>query len=223
MDWSALFKACYETILMTFISAGLAYLVGFPLGVILNVTSKNGLHPNKPVNLILGVIINIMRSIPCLLLIIVLMPLTRAIFHTGSGEWFTMIIPLFFSSFAFVSRMVESSLQEVDGGVIEMARSLGASNFQIIKKVMIKEATPSLILGVAVSTISILGYTAFAYDLGAGGLIAQAYQFFTRHTGDFYSYWDVWVIIILVVIIVQLIQEAGLLLNKKIDKRKKAK
>lgn len=223
MDITTLLTACLETVLMTLIATALAYLVGFPLGVILNITSKNGIKRNKWVNTILGVIINIMRSIPCLLLIIVLMPLTRSVFGRGSGRWFTMIIPLFFASFAFISRMVESSLSEVDQGVVEMARSMGATNTQIITKVLIKEATPSLILGVAVSSISILGYTAFAYDLGAGGLIAQAYQFFTRNTGDWYTYPDVWVIIIIIVVIVQLIQEGSLLLNKKIDKRRKIK
>jgi D-methionine transport system permease protein len=117
---------------MTIISTFLSYLVGWPLGIILNVTSKNGLRPKKVLNLILGFFINVMRSIPCLLLIVILMPLTRLIFSTGSGHWYTMIIPLFFSSFAYVSRMVETSYNEVDGGVIEMARSLGASDYQII-------------------------------------------------------------------------------------------
>lgn len=223
MNLSNLWVAIYETILMTLISTFLAYLVGLPLGIILATTSKNGIRHNKAINLPLGIFINIMRSIPCLLLIIILMPLTRSIFGTGSGKWFTMIIPLFFSSFAFVSRMIESSLNEVDGGVIEMARSMGATDRQIIFKVMLKEAKPSLILGVAISMISILGYTAFAYDLGAGGLISEAYSFFTRHTGDFYKYPTVWVIIVLIVVIVQLIQEGSILLNKEIDKRRKAK
>ncbi|MFA6755563.1 MAG: methionine ABC transporter permease [Bacilli bacterium] len=223
MNWSNLWVASYETLLMTIISTILAYLVGLPLGILLYMTSKNGICKNKFINIPLGIIVNIMRSIPCLLLIILLMPLTRSIFGTGSGKWFTMIVPLFFSSFAFISRMVESSLNEVDGGVIEMARSMGASNNQIIFKVLLKEAKPSLILGVAISMISILGYTAFAYDLGAGGLIAQAYSFYTRHTMDFYKYPNVWIIIVLIVVIVQLIQEGSILLNKKIDKRRKAK
>lgn len=223
MNIIEIWTACYETILMTLIATTLSYLVGFPLGIILNVTSKNGLHYNKWINNILGVFVNILRSIPCLLLIILLMPLTRLIFNRGSGKWFTMIIPLFFSSFAFVARMVETSFNEVDGGIIEMARSLGASNKQIVFKVMFKEAIPSLILGVAVSSISILGYTAFAYDLGAGGLIAAAYKFFTKHTNDFYQYPDIWVFLVIVIVIVQIIQETGLILSKKIDKRRKAK
>src|SRR5574344_1181049 len=223
MNWSNLWVASYETLLMTIISTILAYLVGLPLGILLYMTSKNGICHNKFINIPLGIIVNIMRSIPCLLLIILLMPLTRSVFGIGTGKWFTMIIPLFFSSFAFISRIVESSLNEVDGGVIEMARSMGATDRQIIFKVMLKEAKPSLILGVAISMISILGYTAFAYDLGAGGLISEAYSFFTRHTGDFYKYPTVWVIIVLIVVIVQLIQEGSILLNKKIDKRRKAK
>jgi len=220
MNLESLLNASAETLLMTIISSFLAYLVGLPLGIILSVTSKNGIRRNRYINLPLGIIVNIMRSIPCLLLIIILMPLTRSIFGTGSGKWFTMIIPLFFSSFAFVSRMVESSLNEVDKGAIEMSKSLGATDFDIVFKVMLKEALPSLVLGASISFISILGYTAFAYDLGAGGLIASAYSFYTRHTGDFFKYPNVFVIIILVVVIVQLIQEASLLLNKKIDKRR---
>ncbi len=223
MTASQLFTSLGETIGMTFIATILAYLVGFPLGVILNVSSKNGLKRNKVLNTILGVFINIMRSIPCLLLIVILMPLTRKIFGTGSGHWYTMIVPLFFASFAYVSRMVETSFNEVDGGVIEMAKSMGASNYQIITKVMIKEALPSLLMGLAVSMISILGYTAFAYDLGAGGLIADAYEFYSRHTVDYASYPNVWVITLLIVGVVQLIQEGGLLLSKKLDKRRKAK
>ena len=134
-----------------------------------------------------------------------------------------MIIPLFFSSFAYVSRMVETSYNEVDGGVIEMARSLGASDYQIITKVMFKEALPSLLMGLAVSSISILGYTAFAYDLGAGGLIADAYEFYTHNTQNYASYPNVWIITLVIVVVVQLIQEGGLLLSKKLDKRRKAK
>ncbi len=223
MNISALWKASYETILMTLISTALAYLVGLPLGIVLNITSKNGIKRNKWINNILGFIVNVMRSIPCILLIIVLLPLTRAIVGTGTGKWYTMIIPLFFSSFAFVSRMVESSLNEVDQGVVEAAKSMGATSNQIVWKVLFREARPSLVLGLAVSMISILGYTAFAYDFGAGGLISSAYAFYTGHTGNYLTYPNIWVIIILIVIIVQIIQEVGLLVAKKIDKRRKAK
>ncbi len=223
MDFTELLIAALETLGMTVISAFLAYLVGFPLGVILNITSKNGIKKNNVVNTILGVFINIMRSIPCLLLIVILMPLTRSIFGKGSGHWYTMILPLFFASFAYVARMVETSFNEVDGGVIEMARSLGATDSEIVRKVMIRESLPSLLMGLSVSMISILGYTAFAYDLGAGGLIAKAYEIYTRNTSDYLSKPNIWIITLVIVAIVQLIQEGGLLFSKKIDKRRKAK
>lgn len=223
MNAAELFTSLGETVGMTLISTLLAYLAGFPLGVILNVSSKNGLKTNKVLNTVLGIFINIMRSVPCLLLIVILMPMTRSLFGTGSGHWYTMIAPLFFASFAYVARMVETSFSEVDGGVIEMSKSMGASDYQIITKVMIREALPSLLMGLAVSMITILGYTAFAYDLGAGGLIADAYAFYTRHTGDYARYPNVWVITALIVAVVQLIQEGGLLLSKKLDKRRKAK
>ena len=223
MNFETLIIPTLETISMTLISTILAYIVGVPLGVILSITSKKGIKENKWVNIPLGFFINIMRSIPCLLLIIILLPLTRSVFLKGTGAWYTMIIPLFFASFGFVSRIVEESLNEVDVGVIEAARSMGASTMQIIKKVLFKEAKPSLITGLAVSTISILGYTAFAYDFGAGGLISTAYSFYANHTGNYMSYPNVWIVILLIVIIVQIIQETAILISKKVDKRRKAK
>lgn len=220
MNYQNLLVASGQTLLMTVISTFLAYLVGLPLGVLLNVTSKKGLHPNRWINLPLGTLINIMRSIPCLILIAILMPLTRAVVGRGSGEWYTMIIPLFAASFAFVSRLVEGALNEVDEGAVEAVRSMGASDGFIIKNVLFKEARPHLYNGLALSAITILGYTAFAYDLGAGGLIAAAYSYYTNHTGDYLGHPDIWVIILLVVVIVQLIQEIGLWVEKKTDKRR---
>jgi len=112
MNFANLWTATYETVLMTLITTLAAYLVGIPLGVLLSVTSKNGLHPNKPLNLVFGIIINILRSIPCMLLIVILFPLTRSVFKTGTGKWYVMLIPLFFASFPFVSRLVEQSLAQ---------------------------------------------------------------------------------------------------------------
>ena len=214
-------KAFYETILMTIISTSLAYLVGLPLGVLLNVTSKNGLRPNKFINTILGIIVNFLRSIPCLILTVILIPLNRSIFGTASGSFYTMIIPLFFSSFAYVSRIVEQSLNEVDNGEIEAIRSLGASNFFIIRKVLLVEARSSLVLGIGVTLVNVIGYTSFAYNLGAGGLISQIWSYYTKHTSDFTSTFLFWFLIILVVLIVQLFQELSLFISKKIDKRRK--
>jgi D-methionine transport system permease protein len=220
MNWANLGTATYETILMTLITTLAAYLVGIPLGVLFYATRKNGLRPNKPVNLVIGVLVNILRSVPCMLLIILLLPLTRAVFKQGSGHWYTMLIPLFFASFPFVSRLVEQSFSEVPTAEIEAVRSMGASNWKIIRKVLLPEAKPSLIGGLAVSAISILGYTSFAYDLAAGGLISAAYSFFTSHTSNYFDYPNIWVIILIVVIIVQLIQEGGLYLARKTDKRR---
>lgn len=214
-------KAFYETVLMTVISTSLAYLVGLPLGVLLNVTSKNGLKPNKLINTILGIIVNFLRSIPCLILTVILIPLNRSIFGTASGSFYTMIIPLFFSSFAYVSRIVEQSLNEVDNGEIEAIRSLGASDFFIIRKVLLVEARSSLVLGIGVTLVNVIGYTSFAYNLGAGGLISQIWSYYTKHTSDFTSTFLFWFLIILVVLIVQLFQELSLFISKKIDKRRK--
>ncbi len=218
-----LLKATGETILMTLIGTILAYLIGFPLGVILNITSKNGIKSNKWINGVIGVFVNIMRSIPCLLLIVILMPLTRVIFNRATGYWYTMIIPILFASFGFVSRLVESSLNEVDSGVIEASKSMGASTYQIIIKVMLQEAKPSLINGVAVSLINVIGLTAFAHSFSAGGLITMAYSYYTTHTVNYLEGSTIWIILIAIVVLVQIIQELGLFLSKKLDKRRKVK
>jgi D-methionine transport system permease protein len=220
MNFANLGIATLETLGMTLISTALAYLVGIPLGICLNITSKNGLHPQKVVNLIIGVIVNLLRSVPCMLLIILLLPITRVVVGRGTGDWYTMLIPLFVASFPFVARMVEQSLAEVPSGEVEAIRSMGANNAQIIRKVLIAEAKPSLISGTAVSAISILGYTSFAYDFAAGGLISSAYSFYNNHTGNYLTYPNVWVIILVVVVIVQLLQEIGLYIARKTDKRR---
>ncbi|MDD6240660.1 MAG: ABC transporter permease subunit [Eubacteriales bacterium] len=220
MTGSEIWTAVWETTAMTLISTVLAYLVGLPLGVLLNVTSKGGLHPNRPINLILGVIVNFLRSVPCLILTVVLLNFTRAIFGRGTGRWYTMIVPLFFSSFAYVARIVEQSLADVPYGEIEAVRSMGASDFDIMRKVLLREARPSLIMGVAVTLVNVIGYTSFAYNIGAGGLIADIWQFYTRNTGNFLSQWTFWLMILLVVLLVQIIQELGLFLTKKLDKRR---
>jgi D-methionine transport system permease protein len=219
MNWNDLLAAAKDTLLMTCISTIIAYILGLPLGVLLYTTSNKGLRPNKVVNLILGTIVNIFRSIPCLLLIIVLIPLTNIIFGKGSwsGNWYSMIVPLVFASFAFIARMVEQSLTEVDGGVIEAAKSLGASDFQIIMKVLLSEAKPSLISGFAVTVVSIIGYTSFAGYIAGGGLIVEAFNLGYYGTEKL----GMWICILFVVIIVQIIQEGGLYISKKIDKRRK--
>ncbi len=223
MSAHEIWVAFYQTVLMTFISTALAYLVGLPLGIILNVTGKNGIHKNRAVNFILGILVNFLRSVPCLILTVLLIPLNREIVQRGSGVWYTMILPLFFSTFAYVARIVEQSLNDVDNGEIEAIRSLGASDWQIITKVIVPESRPSLLLGVAVTLVNVIGYTSFAYNLGAGGLISEIWSFYVTHTRNFLVQAAFWIMIVLVVVLVQVIQEFGLYLTKKIDKRRKIK
>ena len=221
MNLESLFKALSETLLMTGISTLLAYLIGLPIGVLLNVTSKKGIKPNKVINSIVGTIVNILRSIPCLLLIIILIPLSNVILGKGqwSGHWYSMIIPFVFTSFAFVARMVEQALNEVDAGEIEAIKSLGASNWQLITKVIIPESRTSLISGFAVTIVSIIGYTSFAGYIAAGGLIVEAFNLGYYGTDKL----GMWICVIFVVIVVQVLQEAGLALAKKVDKRRAVK
>ena len=219
MNIENLFISLGETILMTVISTFLAYLIGLPLGIILYITGKKGLVKNKAINQTLGIIINLLRSIPCLLLIIILLPLTRAILGKGTGEWYVIIIPLFFASFPFVSRMVEQSLLEIDEGVVEASRAMGGSTFKIIIYSILPECKVSLITGVALSMVSILGYTSFAYNIGAGGLISEAYSLYRQDPSSPWAI-GIWVIILVIVILVQVIQEGTLLISRKIDKRR---
>ena len=221
MDWNNVLVLTLETLGMTLISTIVAYILGLPLGVLLNITSKNGLKPNKGLNLILGIIVNILRSIPCLIIVVICLPIVRTVFGRGSGAWYTMLIPLIIASFGFVARMVEQSLAEVPQGEIEAVRALGATNFQIIYKVLLPEAKSSLISGLAVSMVSILGYTSFAYNIAGGGLISGIWEYYTRHTGSCMANIYFWVLIITVIILVQAIQELGLYISKKIDKRRK--
>ena len=212
-----------ETLTMTFLSTLFAYILGLPCGVLLNVTSKNAIKPCKWINFIVGLIVNVLRSVPCLIVIVLCIPWTRAWFGKGTGEWFTIIIPMTVCAFGLVSRMVEQSLAEVPAGEIEAVKSLGATDFQLITKVILPEAKASLITGVAVVAVSVLGYTSFAYNIGAGGLVSGIYTFYSRNTGDYLSSAFFWILIVIVVIIVQLIQEAGLKIAKLTDKRRTLK
>lgn len=221
MDINILLIETGNTLLMTLVSSLVAYIIGVPIGILLNVTSKRGLRPHPVINIILGTTVNIFRSIPCLLLIIILIPLTNIVFGKGSwnGYWYSMIIPLVFASFGFISRMVEQSLNEVDLGVIEAARSLGATDSQIIFKVLLPESRSSLIAGVAVSVVSIIGYTSFAGYIASGGLIVEAFNMGYYGTNKL----GMWICVLVVIIIVQIIQEGGLFIAKKIDRRRISK
>ncbi len=220
MNFNDISKLFVETLLMTLIATGCTYIIGIPLGLILNITSSKGICQNRIVNILLSTIVNILRSIPCLIVVVLMMPMVRSIFGVGTGRWYTILIPLIFTSIGFVSRMVEQSLRDVDYGKIETVKSLGATNFQIITKVLLPEARASLIGGVAVVMVSIIGYTSFAYNIGAGGLIAGLWQFYAKNPGNYLKEPIFWVLIIIIVILVWLIQELGLFISKKLDKRR---
>ncbi len=220
MTLSEILTMIGETIGMVAISGAMAYLVGLPIGVLLNVTSPKGIKPCKWLNTTLSLVVNVLRSIPCLIVVVLLMQPVRDLFGRGTGEWYTILLPLFVTSFGFVARMVEQSLAEVDKGKIEAVQSLGGTNFQIITKVLLPEARSSLIGGLAVTLVSILGYTSFAYNISAGGLIAGIWSYYVKNTGDYLQHPVFWALIIVVILLVQLIQELGLRIAKKLDKRR---
>ena len=160
-----------ETLYLTFISTLLAYLVGIPVGVILNITSKNGIRPNKWINIPLGIIVNIFRSVPFIILLVALFPMAKAIVGKTYGSE-VMILALTVAAIPYISRVVESSLNEVDKGVVEAASSIGANSWQIITKVILPESKPSLLVGSVIAATTILGYSAMAGVVGGGGFIA---------------------------------------------------
>ena len=203
-----------HTLYMTVFSTLGAYLLGLPLGIILTVTDKDGIKPNLVLNRVLGAFINVMRAVPFLILAVVVMPITRLLAGTTLGYKATTIT-LLIAAFAFVARMVENSIKEVDKGVIEAALSMGASTFQIIYKVLIPEAKPSLILGAAISATTILGYSAMAGIFGGQGLgfVAINYGYY-RYQRDI-----MWIAVVLLILLVVVIQFFGNLLARKVDKR----
>ena len=204
----------YETIYMTLASTLLGYVIGLPLGVVLIITRKGGIRENAALNQVLGVIVNILRSIPFLILMIAIIPFTRFVMGKSYGSTAT-IVPLTMAAFPFISRMVESSLAEVDGGVIEAAQAMGATPMQIIRKVYIPEATPSLISGAAIVATNILGYSAMAGSVGGGGLGAIAINY-----GYYRFNAQVMVVCIaIMVVLVQAVQLVGTRLSVKLDHR----
>lgn len=206
-----LIKSLLETIYMIIVPTILATIIGFILAIILVVTKEDGLKPNKNINSLLGFIVNTLRSFPFIILIIALIPLTRFIVGTSIGET-AAIVPITIGSAPFIARVIEGSLNEVDKGLIEAAKSFGATKKQIVFKVMIKEAMPSIVSGITLSVISILGYTAMAGAVGAGGLgnIALTYGHQRFDTAVM-----VYTVITLI-IIVQIIQGLGNLAYKKL-------
>lgn len=205
-----------ETLYMTLSATLLAYIIGLPLGIVLVITDRDGLTPVVWLNKILSVIVNILRSIPFIILIVALIPFSRAVLGTSIGNG-AMILMLVVASAPYVARMVESSLKEVDKGIIEAARSMGANTFQIIVKVFLPEAKPSLIVGALISTVTILGYSAMSGTIAGGGLGALAVtQARPSNAQDV-----IWLCVALMVVIVQVIQEVGTLIARKTDKRRR--
>lgn len=204
-----------ETLYMTLVSTFFAYVIGMLIGIVLVTSAKDGIRPCLWLYKTLDVIVNVTRSIPFLILLIAVIPFTRLIVGTSIGSTAT-IVPLVLSAAPFVARLVESSIKEIDSGVIEAAQSMGASSLQIIWKVMLPEARPSLIVGSAIATTTILSYSAMAGIVGGGGLgdIAIRYGLYR------YQYNIMLVTVILLVVIVQILQEIGMKAANIGDKRK---
>ena len=196
--WLMFAQGLWETLYVMVISTVIAYIIGLPLGLILSVTDADGLHPSAGINKVLGTIVNLLRSVPFLIMVFLL-----------------TAIPLIVAAFPFVARLVEASVREVDLGVIEAAQSMGASTLQIVTRVILPEATPSLIAGATTATVTILGYSAMAGIVGGGGLgaIAINYGYYRKESAI------MWVAVVLIVILVQILQGAGNRIAIRSDKR----
>ena len=211
-----LLEGIRDTLYMTLVSTLLGYVVGLPIGIILHVTGADGLKPNKIVYKAIDVVCNIIRSIPFLILLILLIPFTRAIVGQSYGSTAT-IVPLVICAAPYIARVVESSLNEVDRGVVEAARAMGASNAQIVFKVLLVEARTSLVTGATITTGLLLGYSAMSGTVGGGGLgdIAVRYGYYRWQT-------DIMIVtVVLLIVIFQIIQNLGTRLALSLDHRKR--
>ena len=210
-----IWKGIGETLYMTLMSTALGYLFGLPMGVLLAVSDKEGLAPNRWLYKVLDVTANIVRSVPFLILLILLIPFTRFLIGKSTGSTAT-IVPLVVAAIPFIARMVESSMKEVDPGVIEAAKAMGAGNLRIIVKVLLVEARTSLITGCTISIGTILGYSAMAGVVGGGGLgdIAVRYGYYRWKT-------EIMIVtVILLIVLVQIFQSVGMMLASRLDRRK---
>jgi len=213
--WQMIGRGIFESVYMTLVSTLFGYVLGLPWGVVLAVTDEGGIKPNRPVYRVLDFITNIMRSIPFLILLILIIPLTRMIVGKSYGSTAT-IVPLVVSAAPFIARMVESSLKEVDKGVIEAAQSMGADTFQIILHVLLVEARVSLVTGATICLGTILGYSAMAGTVGGGGLGSIAIQYgYYRYQADIMV-----VTVVLLVLLQQIFQLAGMTIASGIDRRR---
>ena len=207
-------QSLWETLYMVILSTAISYLIGLPLGLTLVVTDKNGIRPMPVLNTVLGIVTNILRSIPFLILAVMITPITRAIVGKAIGTT-AMVVPLTFAAAPYVARMVESSIKEVPFGVIEAAQSMGATPLQIITKVMVPESMPSLVANVTIAATTIMGYGAMAGIIGGGGLgkIAINYGYYRFNVVlEFFA-------TALLVVLVQILQTVGTKLAIKCDKR----
>ena len=207
-------EAIFITLKITLISTFLAYLIGIPLGVLLYGTDKSGIFPNSPVNKVVGAAVNVIRSIPFVILLVMTQPVAKALVGKKIGDN-AFIVHLVIAAAPFVARMIESSFREVDRGVIEAAQSMGSNNLQLIMKVLIPEAKPSLIVGSAIAITTILGYTPMTYLIAGGGLGQMAIQYglyrFNRPA--------MYISSLLLIVLVQIMQESLNFIAKKCDKR----
>lgn len=209
-----IYSHIWATVLMTVLSTAIAYIIGLPIGIVLNLTDKDGLCPCVWLNRILGFIVNILRSMPFVILMVAFLPVAKFFVGTSLGDK-AVIVMLIIAAAPYIARIVESSLKEVDKGVIEAARSMGAGTFAIIRKVYLPEAKPSLIVGAVISTVTVLGYSAMSSTIGGTGLgmvaIVYGHQRFNQDV--------IWVCVAFTVVIVQIIQEVGMYIALKTDKR----
>jgi D-methionine transport system permease protein len=214
--WTLLLQGIQETVWMTLPSTLFAYVIGLPLGVLLVITRRGNILPAPGFNTVLGMVINFLRSIPFLILLVMISPVTRVVMGTAIGAT-SVIFPMVISAFPYVARMVESSLREVDDGVVEAALSMGSTTWQIIFKVLLPEALPSLVSGFTICLTTILAYTAMAGAAGGGGLgsIAISYGLNRR------AYDIMYTASIALVLLVQIFQVTGTVSTKRLDHKKR--
>lgn len=206
--------ALRETLFMVSLSSLFSILIGMIMGVMLYVTAKNNIMENKVINNILGTIVNIGRSVPFVILMVAVFPLSKIIVGTSIGS-VACIVPLTVAAAPFVARVIESALMELDKGVIEASQSMGASELQIIFKVMLPEAAPSIVSGITITIINIIGYSAMAGTIGGGGLGDVAIRYgYQKFRNDY-----LWISVIIMVILVQIIQLIGNIIAKKLNKK----
>ena len=214
-DAGILQRGVWETIYMTVISTAISYVIGLPLGVILNITDREGICPIHWLNRLLGIIVNFFRSIPFIILMVAMLPVANFIVGTSLGNK-AMIVMLVIAASPYIARMVESSLKEVDKGVIEAAQSMGADTFQIILHVLLVEARVSLVTGATICLGTILGYSAMAGTVGGGGLGSIAIQYgYYRYQADIMV-----VTVVLLVLLQQIFQLVGMTIASRIDRRR---